>query len=620
MSNLEEINLDGKSKDIVSENISQLKIIFPEVFTEDKIDFDKLKLILGKDVDESNERYNFTWPGKIDAIKESQKRSTGTLRPCKEESKDWDSTKNLYIEGDNLEVLKLLQSVYPNKINCMYIDPPYNTGSDFIYPDNYHDNLENYLELSGQLLESEEGNRIKLTTNPESAGRYHSDWLNMMYPRLKLARNLLTEQGVLFMSINDSEIENLKKLANDIFGEDNVEIMIWEKVTGSENAGSGKMKVTKRFRKDHEYIIVCYKSKESTLFNKPLRIKKTKNQYGNTDNDPRGNWMSCEICKSENKSNPNGKNYFEVTTPAGMKISRQWHYSYDELKALDDDNRIYWGNGKIIPRLKKFLNEPSPTTPTSVIMGMYTQTEGNNDLKELDLNFDNPKPVNLIKWFLEFFDNDECIVLDFFSGSATTAQSTMELNSKDNKHRKFIMIQIPEATDEKSDAFKAGYKNICEIGKERIRRAGDKIVKETGNTNLDIGFKVFKLASSNLEKWDPDNKNLKESLIVDNIKQDRTKDDLIYEIMLKYGMDLTWPIQKENNIYSIGYGALIVCLEDSITKENTNEITNHILKLVGNSSISRVVFKDSSFGNRDSVKTNIKEIFSNKGIEKFITI
>lgn len=208
----------------------------------------------------------------------------------------------------------------------------------------------------------------------------------------------------------------------------------------------------------------------------------------------------------------------------------------------------------------------------------------------------------------------------FFSGSATTAQSTMELNSKDNKHRKFIMIQIPEATDEKSDAFKAGYKNICEIGKERIRRAGDKIVKETGNTNLDIGFKVFKLASSNLEKWDPDNKNLKESLIVDNIKQDRTKDDLIYEIMLKYGMDLTWPIQKENNIYSIGYGALIVCLEDSITKENTNEITNHILKLVGNSSISRVVFKDSSFGNRDSVKTNIKEIFSNKGIEKFITI
>lgn len=617
---MEEINLDGKSKDIVSENISQLKIIFPEVFTEDKIDFDKLKLILGKDVDESNERYNFTWPGKIDAIKESQKRSTGTLRPCKEESKDWDSTKNLYIEGDNLEVLKLLQSVYPNKINCMYIDPPYNTGSDFIYPDNYHDNLENYLELSGQLLESEEGNRIKLTTNPESAGRYHSDWLNMMYPRLKLARNLLTEQGVLFMSINDSEIENLKKLANDIFGEDNVEIMIWEKVTGSENAGSGKMKVTKRFRKDHEYIIVCYKSKESTLFNKPLRIKKTKNQYGNTDNDPRGNWMSCEICKSENKSNPNGKNYFEVTTPAGMKISRQWHYSYDELKALDDDNRIYWGNGKIIPRLKKFLNEPSPTTPTSVIMGMYTQTEGNNDLKELDLNFDNPKPVNLIKWFLEFFDNDECIVLDFFSGSATTAQSTMELNSKDNKHRKFIMIQIPEATDEKSDAFKAGYKNICEIGKERIRRAGDKIVKETGNTNLDIGFKVFKLASSNLEKWDPDNKNLKESLIVDNIKQDRTKDDLIYEIMLKYGMDLTWPIQKENNIYSIGYGALIVCLEDSITKENTNEITNHILKLVGNSSISRVVFKDSSFGNRDSVKTNIKEIFSNKGIEKFITI
>ena len=350
-----ETKLDGKSMDIVADNISKLKEIFPDVITEDKIDFEKLKLILGEDIDDSEERYSFTWPGKTQAIKESQKESTGTLRPCKEESKNWNTSKNIYIEGDNLEVLKLLQKIYYNKIKVIYIDPPYNTGKKFVYSDDYKDNLDNYLKITGQKSDSEKN--IKLTTNTEIQGRYHSNWLNMMYPRLKLAKNLLTEQGVLFMSINDYEIENLKKLANDIFGEENVEIMIWEKVTGSENAGSGKMKVTKRFRKDHEYIIVCYKSKENTLFNKPLRIKKTKNEYGNTDNDPRGNWMSCEICKSENKSNPNGKNYFEVTTPAGMKISRQWHYSYDELMELDNDNRIYWGNGKIIPRLKKFLNE-----------------------------------------------------------------------------------------------------------------------------------------------------------------------------------------------------------------------------------------------------------------------
>ncbi|MGN0177307.1 MAG: site-specific DNA-methyltransferase [Methanobrevibacter sp.] len=496
------------------------------------------------------------------------------------------------------------------------MDPPYNTGKEFVYSDDYKDNLDNYLKITGQKSDSEKN--IKLTTNTEIQGRYHSNWLNMMYPRLKLARNLLTEQGVLFMSINDSEIENLKKLANDIFGEENVEIMIWEKVTGSENAGSGKMKVTKRFRKDHEYIIVCYKSKENTLFNKPLRIKKTKNEYGNTDNDPRGNWMSCEICKSENKSNPNGKNYFEVTTPAGMKISRQWHYSYDELMELDNDNRIYWGNGKIIPRLKKFLNEPSPTTPTSVIMGMYTQTEGNNDLKELNLNFDNPKPVNLIKWFLEFFDDDECIVLDFFSGSATTAQSTMELNSTDNHHRKFIMVQIPEATDEKSDAFKAGYKNICEIGKERIRRAGDKIIEESNNKNLDIGFKVFKLDSSNLEKWDPNFNNIQQSLLIDQIKNDRTNDDLIYEIILEYGkdgIDLTSPIEKHDNIYSIDSGTLIICLDDNIT----TEITDSILEISKNPSDSKVVFKDSGFAT-DSDKANIKEILKTNNIDEFITI
>ena len=620
-----ETKLTGESKDILNENIEILKGLFPEIVNEDKIDFEKFKAIFGGEIDDSSERYSFTWPGKTQAIKESQKQSTGTLRPCKWESKDWDSTENLYIEGDNLEVLKLLQKSYYGKIKAIYIDPPYNTGKEFVYPDDYRDNLDNYLELTGQVSKGErerererESIGIKLTTNPETYGRYHSDWLNMMYPRLKLAKNLLTDNGILFMSISDVEFENLKKLSNEIFGEVNVEIMIWEKVSGSENAGSGKMKVTKRFRKDHEYIIVCYKSKENTLLNKPLRIKKTKNVYKNIDNDPRGNWMSCEICKSEIKSKPDGKNYFEVITPAGLKIKRQWHFSLNELEKLDEDNRIYWGNGKIIPRLKKFLNEPAPTTPSSVIM-KFTQTEGNNTLKYFDLNFDNPKPVDLIKWFLELSDTQPFIVLDFFSGSATTAQSVLQLNAEDDGNRKFIMVQIPEATDEKSDAYKAGYKNICEIGKERIRRAGDKIVEDSGNKYLDIGFKVFKLDSSNLEKWDPDYNNLEQTLLTskDNIKSDRTQEDLIYEIMLKYGVDLTLPIEKheitENTIYSIGFGALLICLDDNITKE----ICDKIIKLGSEGTI--VIFKDNGFKS-DSEKTNIKEILKTNNIEEFITI
>ena len=442
-----------------------------------------------------------------------------------------------------------------------------------------------------------------------------------MYPRLKLAKNLLKEDGVIFISIDDNEIENLTKLCNEIFGDENIEIMIWEKISGGKTAGSGKMKLTKRFRKDHEYILTCYKHKQSSIFNKPLRIKKTKNKYKNIDNDSRGNWMSCEICKSENKTNPNGKNYYTITTPTGMQISRQWHYSLEEFKKLNQDNRIYWGNGNIIPRLKKFLNEPQPTTPSSLIYGLCTQTDGNNELKNLNLNFDNPKPIELLEWFNELITGKEDIIIDFFSGSSSTAQAVIKLNSKDHGNRKFIMVQLPEPTDEKSEAYKAGYKNICEIGKERIRRAGDKILEESDNKDLDIGFKVFKLDSSNLQKWDPDYNNLTESLdnYVDNIKTDRTEEDLIYEIMLKYGIDLTLPIQKENaenhTIYSVGYGALLICLDDNITKD----ITKPIIDLSKNTISTRVVFKDNGFKS-DSDKTNIKETLKVNNIEELITI
>jgi len=615
--------LDGKSFNVVEDNISKLKEIFPEVINGDnQVDFDNLREILEKDievVDDTEEHYKFTWWGKKEAKRVALESTTKTLRPSKNDSKDWDTTENIYIEGDNLDALKILLGSYRNRIKMIYIDPPYNTGHDFVYKDNRTETSEEHLANTNQL--SEEG---YLYENPKTDGKYHSNWLNMMYPRLYLAKRLLTDQGILFISINDYEIENLNKMADEIFGEDNVEIMIWEKVTGSENAGSGKMKITKRFRKDHEYILVCYKSKEKTLFNKPLRIKKTKNQYGNADNDPRGNWMSCEICKSENKSNPNGKNYFEVTTPTGKKISRQWHYSYEELVRLDEDNRIYWGNGNIIPRLKKFLNEPSPTTPSSVILGMFTQTGANNELKELDLNFDNPKPVDLIKWFLEFSESDDDIILDFFSGSSTTAQSTMKLNSEDNGHRKFIMVQLPEETDEKSDAYKAGYKNICEIGKERIRRAGEKILEEANINDLDIGFKVFKIDESNFIPWNPDlnsTEDIEQAILAtaNNIVDGRSELDLVYELLLKLNLDLNAKIDEKqinnNKFYIVNHGFMMICLNPNVDVSIAEDIINLKEELM--TEYCQVVLLDKALD--DNSSRNIYETLNSQDIE-FYTI
>ena len=621
---MSDFKLKGESLDIVDENISKLKELFPEMVTGDnEIDFDAFKDLFekyGEDlVDDSEEHYKFTWWGKKEAKNEIKKTTAKTLRPVKKDSKNWDTTQNIYIEGDNLDVLRILLNSYRNSIKMMYIDPPYNTGHDFVYKDNRTESTQEHLESTGQL--SEEG---FLYENAKTDGKYHSNWLNMMYPRLSIARKLLTNDGVIFISIGEDEFENLKNICNEIFNEENVEVIIWEKVTGSENAGSGKMKVTKRFRKDHEYIVVCYKSKKDTIFNKPLRIKKTKNEYGNADNDPRGNWMSCEICKSENKSNPNGKNYFEVTTPTGMKIKRQWHYSFEELNKLDEDNRIYWGNGNIIPRLKKFLNEPSPTTPTSVIMSMFTQTDGNNAIKDLNLPFDNPKPVDLIKWFLELIPDNDFLVLDFFSGSATTAQSVMKLNSEDNSNRKFIMVQIPEETDEKSEAYKAGFKYITEIGKERIRRAGDKIVEESGNKDLDIGFKVFKIDDSNFIPWNPmiTSENVEQAILstADNLVQGRSELDLVYELLLKHvSMDLNCPVDETNvngnKIYIIDNGYALICLENKLNAS----IVEDLLKLKEDLMVdySLVILKDEALDDNSSI--NIYEALNSNGME-FYTI
>ena len=612
---MDEIKLTGKSEDIVSDNINKLKELFPEIVTEDKIDFEVLKEILGENIDDSKEKYSFVWPGKSQAIKESQKQSTGTLRPCKEESKNWDKTQNIYIEGDNLEVLKLLQKSYYNRIKMIYIDPPYNTGKDFIYPDNYKDNLENYLELTHQVA-SNEFSSIKLTTNTETSGRFHSDWLNMIYPRLKLAKNLLADDGVIFISIDDNEVENLTKICNEIFSEENfVSTIVWERAFAPVN-------LKKHFSPNHDYVLCYAKNIDLLVCNGLKRTAESNDRYSNPDNDSRGPWTSGDFSVGPRVE----KNVYEIVTPSGRVVlppsGRCWRVTKEKFDELVADNRVWFGeHGDNVPRIKRFLSEVKQgITPMTVwkYEDVGHSQEAKHKLKELfngKAYFDYPKSINLIKQMMELYTDDNDIILDFFAGSSTTAHAMFTYNVENNKNNKFILIQIPEETSEKSEAYADGYFNICEIGKERIRLAGDKIVGESGQNDLDTGFKVFKLDSSNLEKWDPDYNDIQQSLLIDEIKKDRTNDDLVFEIMIKYGVDLTLPIEKHNDIYSIGYGALVICLEDNITKE----ITEKIIKIVESSSIARVVFKDSGFAS-DADKTNIKEILKTNHIDEFITI
>ena len=647
---MKESVLNGESKDIVLDNISKLKEIFPEVITEDKIDFKKLELILGEEIDDSKEKYSFTWPGKTQAIRESQKQSTGTLRPCPEESKNWDTTQNLYIEGDNLEVLKLLQKGYYNKIKAIYIDPPYNTGKDFIYSDNYHDNLENYLKISGQASEIEDSTslslkRMNLTSNLESAGRYHSNWLNMMYPRIKLAKNILKEDGVLILSIDEKELGNLKRICDEIFGEDNC-LLICSRVT--KKAG----KSSEDIAKNNDFLLFYSKTSNCLLY--PFEHTDEGFKFSDEYKKERGSYKLNQTLDYDTLGyvnsldypiEINGKTYYAggVSEKEFLKRKEEkpkdgfrWRWSRElfnfglkndfiVVKKYKNYERIYtktYQNAKITKSNMGVYEviEVSRTKPLSSLE--FTENKYSNDnakkniVKLFEKNvFEYSKPIELIKSIIKFTTKNNDIFLDFFSGSSTSAQSVLEQNNEDFYSRRFIMIQIPEATDEKSEAFIEGYENICEIGKERIRRAGDKIVEESGNNDLDIGFKVFKLDSSNLEKWDPDYNNIQQSLTIDNIKEDRTNEDLVYEIMLKYGIDLTLPIEEHDNIYSIGFGALVICLDNNITKE----IANDIVKLTENSSTSRVVFKDNGFKS-DADKTNIKEILKINHIDEFITI
>lgn len=621
--------LNGKTPDLAAENIEQLRQIFPDVFEEGKIDFDKLKQVLGEYVDDEKERYNFTWNGKGKALRLAQTPTTGTLRPCEAESKNWDDTQNLYIEGDNLEVLKLLQKSYHGKIKMIYIDPPYNTGSDFVYPDDFSNSIENYKKITGQV--DEDGKR--LGANAETSGRYHTDWLNMMYPRLRLARNLLADDGIIFMSIDDNEVDNLKKVCDEVLGGNNyVGTVIWERAFSPKNDA-------RYFSASHDYIIVYAKDIDEFSIGKLPRTEEMNSRYKNPDNDPRGPWQSGDLtAKTYSKAYD-----YPIQTPSGKFVSptsgRSWITSKEKMDLWIQEGRIWFGEkGDNTPRYKRYLLEMTdgivPTTLWKYNDVGHSQ-EGRQEVKELFDGkgyFDGPKPVRLLQRIGKVANlNSGSIILDFFSGSATTAHAVMQLNAEDGGNRKFIMVQLPEPCADGTEAAKAKFKNICEIGKERIRRAGEKIKAEVEEQNAqlkigeepkkvpDIGFKVFKLDSSNLKKWQPDYDDLEATLFdsVSNYVEGRSELDVVYEIMLKMGMELTWPLEIHSiggkNVYDIGMGALMICLDDHITTEVAEGMVDLHREL--SPETWRVVFKDNGFEG-DSAKVNIKEILKLAGLEE----
>ena len=576
-------------------------------------------------LEDSKERYSLTWNGKSKARQIAQEVSTGTLRPAKEESKNWDNTENIYIEGDNLEVLKLLQKSYHGKIKMIYIDPPYNTGKDFVYKDNEYQGLKIYKEITGQT--NKEG--IKLTTNTDSDGRYHSKWLSMMYPRLKLARNLLTDDGVIFISIDDNEQANLKKLCDEIFGEENfVAQIVWERAYAPVN-------LKKHFSESHDYI-VCYGKNINLSINNGLkRSEEADNRYLNPDNDPRGVWQSDNFSVGPAVES----NIYKIISPSGRENyppnGRSWRVSEEKFKEMLLDNRVWFGeDGNGVPRQKRFLSEVKNSI-TPMTIWKYTEVGHSQDatkkLKELfdEVHvFDYSKTVELIKRCIELYTIQGDIILDFFSGSATTAHSVMQLNAEDGGNRKYIMVQLPELCDEDSEAYKAGYKNICEIGKERIRRAGEKIKSDESlplenREKLDVGFKVFKLDSSNIKEWDTDTENLQQSLLdsIENIKRDRNTLDVLYEILLKYGLDLNIPVEENKNFYSIGGGSLLVSLNKEINNEVINSICEEYKKLqeIDKEFKTTVILRDNSFKD-DEVKTNAIKKLEQVGISEIRSI
>ena len=600
--------LDMESKDIVDENIQKISELFPNVIVESDtgktIDFDMLKQELSKDIVEGvKEKYQLTWPGKKEAIVNANTPSKSTLRPLKEKSVDFDNTQNIYIEGDNLEVLKILQESYLNKIKCIYIDPPYNTGNDFIYNDKFKKDIDEELLESGQV--DEEGNRM--VTNNQSNGRFHSDWLSMIYPRLKLARNLLTDDGVIVISISDMEIDNLKKICNEIFGENNYcGDIIWNSTKSVTN--------TALISVSHTYNLVYFKNMQYFIENRlEFRIPEDGEGFKNPDNDPRGPWKADPFQVGGWRPNQQ----YEIKNPNTGVIYKpnegcSWKNDYSKFEELMKDNRIVFGkNGDSAPQRKRFMSEALERGKVvkTIWDDVETTTNGTMLLKKLFNNvslFDNPKPLGFMKRILQLCTNKDSIILDFFSGSATTAHAVLDLNLINNEKRKYILVQLPEKCDEKSIAYKNGYKTICEIGEERIRRAGAKIKEET-NADIDYGFRVYKVDSTNMKDVYYTANDLEQGDLLkleSNIKEDRTTDDLLTQVILDLGLSLDLNIEEKmigkNKVYYVAGNSLVACFDDKIDIDIVDKICE--------CEPYKVVFKDSAF-KTDNDKINLEERF-----------
>lgn len=618
MSEIERLNM--QTKNLAEEKLKQLKELFPNAVTEivndegevvPAIDKDTLMQEISSEVVEGNkERYQFTWPNKREAVLAANAPTSNTLRPCREESVNFDETENLYIEGDNLEVLKQLQETYLGKVKMIYIDPPYNTGKDFVYKDDFKSSINEYTEASGQY--DDDGNRLE--SNPETHGRFHTDWLNMMYPRLKLARNLLSEDGVIFISIDENEQMNLKKIGDEVFGERNFVFDLIRKTKSTTNDAKTGINT------QHEVCLVY--AKDFNLVNL-LGGEKDLERYSNPDEDPNGDWISGDpSAKSGNMET----GYFAIENPYTGKVDyppkgMYWRFSKNTMQKHIDYGTITFKKehkqnerGFIYKRYKKDLRTTKKTMDSLVFTdNKFMNQKATKELLELNLAeyFSYPKGVGFIKDITLHGSDEDSIVLDFFAGSSTTAHAVMSLNAKDGGNRKFIMVQLPEKTDEKSEAYKAGYENIADIGKERIRRAGQKILEENkdkeGIENLDFGFRVLKLDSSNMKDvyYTPEDtdQNLLD-LLEDNIKEDRTSEDLLFQVMLELGVPLSSTIEKEEiagkEILSVEGGFLVACFDKDMNEET--------VKAIAERKPYYAVFRDSSMAN-DSVATNFDQIF-----------
>ena len=641
---------ETRSADVVAENLEHLKTLFPEAFTESKIDFEILKQLLGAALDEREEKYGLNWHGKRQARQLALTPSTGTLRPCPAESVDWDTTQNLMIEGDNLEVLKLLQKSYAGKVKLIYIDPPYNTGKDFIYPDNYRDNIANYLELTGQ-VDSE--NR-KLSSNTEASGRFHTDWLNMMYPRLKLARNLLCDDGMIAVSVDDTEVGNLRQILNEVFGEEQFQAQV---VVQSNKRGQ----TYKQIAKTHEFLIIYSRSENLNLneLDKDFDALPFKDSIGAFDlwelrnrnpkfskfNRPNlffpiyvfpGSIDECGYPRIALA--PEGNESVKVLPRNSEGEDGCWRWSKDKIsmydlkgsspvlvakKRRDGEYNIYQKSRKSTTRVKsiwfetKFINEQGTVELGHVGMGDV---------------FDHPKPVALVQQCLYLGTETDDIVMDFFAGSGTTGNAVFAQNASDDGKRRFIVVQFPERLDVKSTHHMAATKflgnlsrprNITELTKERLRRAAAKIKDENPMFAGDLGFRVYKLDTSNIRPWEPDRDNVEGSLLanVEHIKPDRSEDDILYEMLLKLGLDLCVPIERRSvegkSVHSIGVGTLMACLDEKIDAKDVEPLANGIAEWcvdLDPAGDTTVVFRDAAFAD-DVAKTNLTAILEQRGLK-----